>query len=212
MIATLSKRQERPTAPTFLAVELPDELKNRLRALHAKFGEEAEMLKWIGHPQLHITLRFLGDVERSRLDAVVDAASQAASRTKQFSVHLASLGAFPSERSPRVLWVGLAADEGKTRLSQLFYALEEALVERGFPLDARPFSPHLTIARVRDRLSSPDRLRIGDALVELRRSTNLQAAIDVQQITVMESTLSPAGAHYTALAQLPLLSEELERG
>jgi RNA 2',3'-cyclic 3'-phosphodiesterase len=212
MIATLSKRQEGPTARTFVAIELPDDLKNRLQALRTKFGEGAEMLKWTGQAQLHVTLRFLGDVERSRLHLVVDAASYAASQTKQFSLQLGDLGAFPNERSPRVLWVGLLEAEGKSRLSRLFSVLEEAIVHRGFPPEPRAFSPHLTMARARDRLSSADRSRIGRALQELRRSTNLQASIDVRQITVMESSPSAAGARYSPVATLPLLLKELKRG
>jgi RNA 2',3'-cyclic 3'-phosphodiesterase len=212
MIATLSKRQEGPAARTFVAIELPDDLKNLLQALRTNFGEEAEMLKWTGQAQLHVTLRFLGDVERSRLHLVVDAASRAASQTKQFSLHLGDLGAFPNERSPRVLWVGLLEDEGKSRLSRLFNALEEELVQRGFPPEPRPFSPHLTMARARVRLSSAERSRIGRALMELRRSTNLRASIDVRHITVMESSLSAAGAGYSPVAKLPLLLDELKRG
>jgi 2'-5' RNA ligase len=102
-----------------------------------------------------------------------------------------------------VLWVGIADDEGKGRLSRLFDALENGLVSRGFRREARPFSPHLTIARTRD-LSSRDRSAVGEALRACQNELNLKVAVDVDHVTVFESVLSPRGATYASLAELPL--------
>src|SRR5947209_3926506 len=146
MAVQLSKCGPSSTVRTFLAVELPLSLREDLERSRSAFGDYAA-LKWSASSLLHITVRFLGNVHETRMTEVVGAASAAARHVEPFSLTLSGLGAFPNERSPRVLWVGLAHDDGYDILGRLYALLEDNLTAAGFPREERSFSPHITLAR-----------------------------------------------------------------
>src|SRR5947209_7943712 len=125
----LSKRRGAVKSRTFLALPLPEAVTGPLSALRRAVGEE-NGLKWVRQDLLHITVRFLGDLTAEELRTVGDAALEASSRVPPFALRLSHLGAFPHERAPRVLWVGLAEDEGYRTLLRLSATLEAEL-EKG---------------------------------------------------------------------------------
>jgi len=146
---------------------------------------------------LHLTLKFLGQVGEERIGPIVDALTRAVSSTKAFEARVQGLGAFPSLTRPRVVWAGVT--EGADQMVDLAGRVDAALAALGFAPDARPFSPHVTLGRVRQPGRNP---ALADAL---------QAAagrefgrIRIAGASLMRSELSPRGARYTELAALKL--------
>jgi 2'-5' RNA ligase len=148
--------------------------------------------RWVPPRQAHATLVFLGEVPIECRDDVVAAARRAAARRAPFRWRLEGLGGFPSPRRPRVLWLGVA--EGAEQARALHDALAAELAEAGLaPPDPRPFAPHLTLARLRDRRVGP---------VPSRPARTPAATVDA--VAVMLSELGPAGAAHRLLARLAL--------
>jgi 2'-5' RNA ligase len=176
---------------TFIAVALTNELR-------AWIAREAEALKgrtqgirWSSVDHLHLTLRFLGDVEEGRMPEVIAVVAGAAAMTRPFEIRPGRFGTFPEAGRPRVLWLGVEGD--LETLKGLRERVEEGLFRRGFPGEDRPFSPHLTLGRaVRDR-------RV--ILPPLALPGPSGPAMSVHEVLVMKSELRPAGPIHTPLAR-----------
>jgi RNA 2',3'-cyclic 3'-phosphodiesterase len=199
----LSKLERDVSARIFLAIALPPSLRAELAVLESSFASHATHLKWSAAELLHITVKFLGDVPVGRLGEVEDAARQAASLTAPFRLTTSSLGAFPNVRAPRVIWVGLEQDEGYEEMQRLFVRLEDGLAQRGFPRETRPFSPHITLARTRDRITAAERAELGTTLQQRQQKRLVPTSWRVGELLVMRSDLSRAGPRYTPLAAAP---------
>jgi 2'-5' RNA ligase len=157
-------------------------------------------VRWVTPEQIHLTVKFLGDIEPSQDDAVGNALEQALKLFPQFTINAKGLGVFPSARHPRVLWVGL---EG-TELMKLAADVEAALEPMGFLPEARSFQPHLTIGRWR-RFDRPAK----NLLQELERWKNYEyGASRVQAITLFQSVLKPDGALHQLLRLIPMAQEQ----
>ena len=180
---------------SFVAVLLPDRVRAGLAAVSAELRGQARGLAWVRADNLHLTLRFLGEIEPTMLEPVREAVAAAAAAIPPFTVSLGGLGGFPSGRAPRVLWASVAA--GGKELEMLYAALEAALVARGMPGESRPFHPHVTLARARDPRGAGDLadvLGAGPAFGEVR----------VGALHLMRSDLGPGGSRYSVLAEAPL--------
>jgi 2'-5' RNA ligase len=180
---------------SFVAVLLPDRMRAGLARVSAELRGQTRGLAWVRADNLHLTLRFLGEIEPMRLEQVREAVAAAAAAVAPFTVSLGGLGGFPSGRAPRVLWASVAA--GGEELGTLYAALEAALVARGMPGESRPFHPHVTLARARDPRGAGDLasvLGVGPAFGEVR----------VGALHLMRSDLGPRGSRYSVLAEAPL--------
>lgn len=183
---------------TFLALELPDAVRNALRRRIERLARMIPEVRWVDPAGLHVTLAFLGELDDAQLEAATESAATAAGIHAPFSLRLAGLGTFGSARSPRVVWVGLAGE--KTQLLALQTAVADELAAHGFPREERPFSPHLTLARIKKPLSD-------DALATLARVQHEpppDATWRADAIAVMKSELLRPAARYTALSRWPL--------
>jgi RNA 2',3'-cyclic 3'-phosphodiesterase len=167
-------------------------------------GEVIERLRpaardvaWVAPGNLHLTLKFLGSVPEARIDAVAGALREASGDASPFEARLRGLGAFPSARRPRVVWAGVT--EGAADMIELARRVDAALAALGFPRDERPFSPHVTLGRVREPGRSP-------ALTEALDSaaTREFGRMRVPSASLMRSELGPGGARYTELATVRL--------
>lgn len=181
----------------FCAVELPDEVKSRvaehIKRLRSEFPHARA--SWEKPEKLHITLKFLGEVEPSRVEDLSRAASHAASRVEPFRLTIDEAGAFPPHGQPRVLWLGIEDSSG--RLAALQSSLEDACAAAGFPREPRPFKPHLTLARLR----SPQGAR---ELAAAHREAHFEPQdFNVSELVVMRSELGPGGSRYTPLSRRP---------
>ena len=180
---------------TFVALELSEPLKEGILALGKGLKAAGIRASWVRPSGMHLTLKFLGDVEEDALSGLIGAVARAAALVPPFRFETTALGAFPSPRRPRVIWLGV---EPVGELFDLADALERELADLGFPRERRPFRPHITIGRVRDPLASGDLSR---ALAALEAP---QEAVEVREVRVMKSTLHPSGAIHEVLEALPL--------
>lgn len=198
---------------TFIAVELPDEVKDALskveariaRRVSAALGADAadKAIKWVDPRGVHVTMKFLGAVPASRLSLIERSLYRAVGNVQQLHIEVADLGAFPNPRRPRVLWVGLRGD--LEELEKLHSLVDAEMARLGFHAEARPFSPHITLARLRETASPEERQKIGEVLEA--DSGPVPVPVHVGAISLMRSELSRAGARYTRLAHFPLATE-----
>lgn len=179
----------------FVAVALAPALLAAVSGMRARLAEAESTLRWVPPENLHFTLKFLGGITPPQLAGVVAAAREVAARTQRFSIMLAGLGAFPSARRPRVVWVGVSS--GADHLVALAEHLDVVLRPAHASREDRPFRPHLTIARVRDAAPVRDLSKEIDALRELEWGCQTVGAI-----CVMESHLRPSGAIYQPVEEV----------
>ncbi len=182
---------------TFVAVELSDEVKAHIAAAIDRLRrEQVNNLRLVRPEGVHLTLKFLGDIDADRVPAVAEAMSQVAVRHTPFGLTLGAPGVFPNANRARVLWIGVDGDLEPLRLLQA--GAEDALTAIGFPADRRGFNPHLTIGRMHHRASRPDRSRAATALSSLDLPEDQPIAVNA--ISLMKSTLLPDGAIYERIA------------
>lgn len=171
----------------FVAVDLPEDVKDELHALCRDFTVLGA--HWVGMEQLHLTLRFIGDADEELFQAIRNSLSLI--RAPQFSLHMEGTGRFPPRGAPHVLWVGLS---DSSMLLQIQNQVEEAVQLAGIPSENRPFSPHITLARLRD--ASP-----GAVNSFLERTKEFQTApFTISEFRLYSSTLTPKGAIHTCEA------------
>jgi len=179
----------------FLALELPDEIRREIEALERELARTLSDWRWIRPEALHLTLRFLGEIEeRAELEARAVWAAAAGS-VPPFRLRVRGLGCFPGVERPRVLWIGVEEADRQGRLLGLVDALERAARAAGFPPERRCFEPHLSLARAA-RGARPR----GPA----SSAAALAGTIPVRQVVLFESKLESTGARYTARARFPL--------
>jgi len=188
------------TLRLFIAIELPTSVSQALGALQTHLGSGTDRsAKWVAPAGIHLTLVFLGDVPSPRVPHIADALARAAQGAGPFSLHLAGAGCFPSLQRPRVIWVGLEGDT--SRLAHLQRDVADRMERLGFPAERRPFTPHLTLARIRDTAQPDEARRLAEAVARLAVP---HIAFTVTSIGLIRSELQPAGAVYTRLAESPL--------
>jgi len=187
---------------TFVCIELPASIRAQAEALQASLAAQNTKIRWVNPANLHLTLRFLGEISRSQVETVCLAVRSAAAGIDAFPIHFSGTGCFPSSRRPRTFWIGVAESADVVRL---FEAVEEQLFTAGFPREARPFSPHLTLGRIRAEGSGA---RLGETLGQ----TEFDAApFPVTEVTVMKSDLRSTGAVYAPIARVRLRSADVKQ-
>ncbi len=182
----------------FVACELSDDVRDGLRRIQDDLRRlGAGQLRWARPEGIHVTLKFLGEVEEARV-AEISAALAAAIEPFELRLQPAALGGFGGARL-RVIWVGLQGDV--EALASLAGRVEAALTPLGFPRERRPFAAHLTLARVADRVPAADRRELAD-LIDGYRPPPLPSMI-VTDVSLMQSKLGPRGSVYQRLASFP---------
>ena len=186
---------------SFIAIGLPAGLVKQLRDFQAGLKLPGEQpAKWVDPGSMHLTLKFLGNVGVKRLPAVRDEINAAVGSSGRFELLTGSTGFFPDHRKPRVFWLGL---EGDTRaLAMLQKAIDEAMWRLGFAREGRPFTAHLTLARLKDESSINQRAEFVRSVQS--RVFEPACAIDVSSVALMRSQLTAGGAIYTRLAEFGL--------
>ena len=185
----------------FVACELPSEMKAALTALQDSLRRQGvPPVRWVRPEGIHLTLKFLGAVPAGRVADIRSALAPTVEGIRPLGLSLGSLGAFGGRRGTRVVWVGVEGDV--ERVSELQRRVDAALVRLGFRPEDRPFSPHLTLARVPDHVGGADRERLWDLTRAL--TTPEAPPVTVRELSLMRSILGPAGAVYERLAAFPL--------
>lgn len=181
---------------TFIAIAIPEPAVQKLAGLFALLRAERADVKWVRPEGLHITLKFLGDVDPGRIGDIGQAIAAAAVRENPLALRLQGFGGFPSLRSPRVFWIGMEGDTG--RLIELAARIDRGTGSLGFPAEERPFKPHLTIGRVRSAKG------LSSVVETLQRNMPAFDPFTAGEIRIMKSDLKPAGAEYTVLKSIQL--------
>ena len=181
---------------SFIAIELSAEAREQLRVLEDSLRAKLNMpASWVKPDNCHLTLKFLGNVTQQKLAQVAAALNAVAQETSPFYLELDGLGVFPNIRHPRILWVGLAGDI--SQLLILHKNIDHALSRLGFSSENRPFSPHLTLCRIREDLPTAVCAAISNSLSTIRAED--KARFQVVELTLFKSELTPGGPIYTRL-------------
>lgn len=181
----------------FVAFDLPDEVRRALRELIAKLRPQASHGKWVRPESTHITLKFIGEAPKEKLDSI-RAALSAIRSAHPVQMAFRGLGFFPHERKPRVLWCGV---EASTNLAAMAFNIDESLEPLGIARETREFVPHLTLAR----FENPAGLEKLVSLAESLESTDFGGSTE-REFYLYESVLQRSGAEYTRLAAFPFVA------
>jgi 2'-5' RNA ligase len=179
----------------FCAVELPAAVRERVAERAARLRESFPRVRasWVRPESLHLTLKFVGEIERARVEDLSAAAGRAVAGGGAFELTLAGAGTFPPHGPPRVMWLGVTDASGG--LARLHRRLEDECAAAGFGREARAFSPHLTLARPREPRAARD-------LAAAHRETPFEPlTFAVHELNVMRSELGPGGSRYTLVSR-----------
>ena len=181
----------------FIAIELPAEVTGALSSLQATLKGQGVKLRWVRPGNIHLTLKFLGEVSAERLQAVQGVVQEVAGSHAAFSLVSRGLGAFPSVKKPRVLWSGIHGEVD--RLAALQSHLDQALARFGFVPETRAFRGHLTLGRVKGSVRAK---ALADAITACGAFSS--PAWGVERLVLFKSDLQPSGAVYTVLSSAEL--------
>ena len=183
----------------FIAVEIDQSLKQKISELISKLKKSDTNIKWVNENQIHFTLKFLGNIEESKVQAISAVLKSITSHSKEFALTLSDIGAFPNMKRPRVIWIG--ADKGADNLKILADKIEIELEKLGFEKEKREFKSHLTLGRVKN---SKNKKRDSDHFLKLQKWSLSLGEIKIDKLILFQSTLTPKGAIYTPLSEYPI--------
>lgn len=182
----------------FIAIELPVELQKKLGDFIDVLKNPQDKISWVSPKNIHLTLKFLGDVSADDIDSVKNIIKDVGGRYSPFETKVTGTGVFPSPRSHRVVWIGV--EGGKERFVDIYNDLEDRLVSIGIPKEGRGYTPHITLGRVKYVKD----INGFDNLIT-KHSKDLFGNLMVDSISFMKSTLTPKGAVYERLDNIPLM-------
>ncbi len=207
------------TIRAFIAVEIDHPNKEKLSALISHLKKSNADVKWVNENHMHLTLKFLGNIEQAKVQEISEALNSIAKGFKVFATQFSKIGAFPNMRRPRVIWMGI--DKGSYALKLLNEKIESGLEQIGFaPLtslasvpsaktsstsarggagkEKREYRSHLTLGRVRSLKNISELARLID-----ETQLDFQDEIKIDRLILFQSTLTPKGAIYTRLSEYP---------
>ncbi|MFA5345106.1 MAG: RNA 2',3'-cyclic phosphodiesterase [Candidatus Omnitrophota bacterium] len=182
----------------FIAIELPREIKNKLSELQTLLKKSGADVKWAEPKNIHLTLKFLGEIDKNKSVKIAEIIADTAKKSRQFRISLSSIGAFPNIEFAQVIWVGI--DKGDKAIKALVKELEERFEKLGILKEKRPFSSHITIGRAKNLLNKD---KLAQALKESESYfSGKNIAFDVNKIDLFKSTLGPSGPVYETLKEV----------
>jgi len=182
----------------FLAINLDPDVRRAIVDAAAPLRAIAPDLAWVREPQLHLTVKFLGEQPDDLAAPLADALRGVGERNRAIGAEVGGIGAFPNFRRPRVVWIGVTPEP---KLELLHHDVESTCETLGIPIDGKPFRPHLTLARVKPRAGEPRALR---ELARAATDVDYVEEIVITAIDLMASELTTAGSRYRVLASVPL--------
>ena len=180
---------------TFIAIKLSEDVIEQIAKLqHELKSATKEKIKWVNPKNMHVTLKFIGEIAKDRLEQVFEATEYGCRGIIPFDLSMDGLGVFPNFRRPRVIWIGIA--QGKDSLSKLAENIDENLSKFGFPKEDRKFKAHLTLARLKFKPKN---------LIEVISEKQFtSSSILVDEVHIIKSDLKPTGPIYTTLKTIKL--------
>lgn len=185
----------------FIAINPPEPVRRLIHDGTASLRDADLPARWVNTGQLHLTLKFLGEMREQRLPALKEALLEAATGCPPFELKLEGIGAFPSLRRPRVIWLGV---EATLPLRALKHDIEHAFAQLGIDRESRAFHPHFTLGRARDRAEAGE----FRALERLARGVEVRGGFEVEAVDLVRSRLGPGGPHYSVEASARFESGE----
>ncbi|MCL4536003.1 MAG: RNA 2',3'-cyclic phosphodiesterase [Nitrospirae bacterium] len=180
----------------FIAIDMSEDIKGSISDVIERCGLKSKGIKWVSVENIHLTLKFLGDVKEDLIPEIEKRLALICMGHNIFNINIRDAGAFPNFKYPNVLWVGMDESED---LKRLYEDIEESMSELGFEKENRRFSPHLTIGRVKDRKG------IEPVIKELYTFKDaFFGSIEVKEVLLMRSILKPTGAEYSKIADFKL--------
>ncbi|MEK6742519.1 MAG: RNA 2',3'-cyclic phosphodiesterase [Nitrospirota bacterium] len=186
---------------TFISIELPPEIKQGIARVQEQLRSAGANAGWTRSEGIHLTLKFLGEVEESKTREIMQTLAGATQGIGKLNLEVAGAGAFPTGKNPRVLWLGVTGDVEKLGLLQ--GAVEDAMVTLGFEREERKFSPHLTLARIK----FPKPRDNWQQMIENIRDVKL-GGFEANRVSLMKSELKREGAVYTEVGRVELKKQE----
>ncbi len=186
---------------SFIAIELPDSLFGQLEQVSDNLQEllEGMPIRWIAVPNIHLTLKFLGDVSEKNIPMIKEILKTEAASHKHFEVSVGGFGVFPNFTRPRVIWVGVEAPD---ELENLQRRIDVETARLGYVPDRRKFNPHLTLGRV-SRNANPKEVRSISVVLRKQR-VGFLGAVRISEVNLFRSDLGPRGAVYTKMFTAPI--------
>ena len=184
----------------FIAIDIPADIRQSIADVIGKCNQGSKGVKWVAPEKIHITLKFLGEVNEGLITDIQKKLAPVCAERDIFTVTIKGAGAFPDFKYPNVLWIGIDESE---ELKRLYEDIEDVLSKLGFEKENRKFSPHLTIGRIKDRKG------IEPVIKEIYTFKDaFFGSIDVNEILLMRSILKPAGSEYSKIAGFRLSRPE----
>jgi RNA 2',3'-cyclic 3'-phosphodiesterase len=192
----------------FIAIKLPTEVQHSLEEVVRQFRQRLQTLpgsvvRWVPSENIHLTLKFLGDVSLANLDMLKEMLLTEVKVHPSFEFSVGGVGAFPNARHPRVVWVGVKAPQ---ELPALQSAIENKMEKLGYTREERPFSPHLTLGRVSRNATIQEAHQVGEALQVVK--VGFLGLVCAQGVSLFKSDLQPTGSVYTCLLSAPLTEKK----
>lgn len=175
----------------FIAIDMPDDIKKSVFELINGVDYKVKGIKWVPPENIHLTLKFLGEIKEEQLKEIKSRLDFISSNHKEFDIIISKIGGFPSLKNPNVLWIGIDHSE---ELCRLYEDIANAMFDLGFEKEDRKFSPHLTIARIKDKKNIDPIIK---SLITLKDKSF--GSVKVQEILLMKSVLKPTGAEYSKI-------------
>lgn len=185
----------------FIAIDIPADIRQSITGVIGKCNQGSKGVRWVAPENIHITLKFLGEVNEGLISAIQEGLSAICAGHDIFTITIKGAGAFPNFKYPNVLWIGI--DESK-ELKRLYEDIEEFMSKLGFEKEGRKFSPHLTIGRVKNRKGIEPVIK---GLYTFKDT--FWGSIEVREVLLMRSVLKPAGSEYSKIAVFQLSKSQL---
>ena len=182
---------------SFLAIELPEPILRKIGEVQGDLRSTHAEVRWTSPEKIHLTLKFFGNIEESKIDPIFKSIEEPIRDTLPFSLKVRGVGAFPHLKNPRVIWIGLV-DEGEV-LTSFQKEIENQLGRIGFRPEDRPFHPHLTLGRMKSSRGKEELV----GRMERHREEEF-GDIHVERVILFRSELRPSGPIYTPLKELRL--------
>jgi 2'-5' RNA ligase len=182
---------------SFLAIELPKLILRKIEEVQRDLRSTRADVRWVNPEKIHLTLKFFGNIEESRIDPIFKSIEEPIRNTPPYSIEVKGVGAFPQLRNPRVIWMGLV--DGKEILTSFQKQIETQLEKMGFQPEDRPFHPHLTLGRMKSSRGKEELV----GRMEKHREEEF-GDFQVERVILFKSDLTPSGPIYTLLKELKL--------
>jgi 2'-5' RNA ligase len=186
---------------TFIAVDLTENVICKIEKIttYLKTQTPPKTIKWVSSDNLHLTIKFLGEVPEHKLDQIKKLSREAVQTISPFKIDVEGLGMYPNPTKPRVIWLGISNGQF---LTEIHNRLDQSLAVMDIKQEQRPFSPHLTIGRIKKSAYVDDILKVGEILSQFK--VNRLGTVLVEKIRLYQSELKPQGPIYTPLLDISL--------